>query len=75
MPFTVHALYIPLRTCGDYFLQVSSSSVGNASVALDSDSRVSSISVIGLLLNITISTVSKMLYPVELNDLNYVVRD
>ena len=61
---------------GDYFLQVSSSFVGNASVALDSDTirvRVSGISVIGL--NIMISTVSKMLYPVKLNELNYVVRD
>ena len=55
---------------GDYFLQVGSGSVGSASVTLDSDSirvRVSGISVI--------STVSKMLYPVKLNDLNYVVRD
>ena len=43
---------------------------------MDSDTirvRVSGISVIGL--NIMISTVSKMLYPVKLNDLNYVVRD
>ena len=56
----------------DYFLQVGSSFVGNASVALDRV-RVSGISVIGL--NIMISTVSKMLYPVKLNELNYVVRD